>query len=196
MASSGFTHLPPVELHPGALAIVTSMSKESAMCRAKRKASFHPSERYGSLTLAALGMLIPPASNWWKPPMPDLFIHSMSFLIPSFETLPSIQCHHTCGLASLGGSMKILASTDVSIVKLTVVTSLEGSFVIVPVLSSSVGTAIAESGSSRARAVSVLLMSMSFVFRFVVCCSNIVIAAGIFKSFFNSMAYSNGRQLS
>ena len=92
--------------------------------------------------------------------------------------------------------MKILASADVSIVKLTVVTSWEGSFVIVPVLSSSVGTAIAESGSSRARAVSVLLMSMSFVFRFVVCCSNIVIAAGIFKSFFSSVAYSNGRQLS
>ena len=59
-------------------------------------------------------MLIPPASNWWKPPIPALFIHSMSFLIPSLETFPSIQCHQTCGLELLGGVWNILANSDES----------------------------------------------------------------------------------
>ena len=45
IASSGFTHVPPVELQPGALAIVTSISSESARFSANRKASFQPSLR-------------------------------------------------------------------------------------------------------------------------------------------------------
>ena len=38
--------------------------------------------------------------------MPDLSIHSKSFLMPSFVMFPFIQCHHTYGLASRGGFAK------------------------------------------------------------------------------------------
>ena len=44
-----------------------------------------------------------PASNICAPPMPTRAIASKSAVIPSFVTLPFIQCHHVCGLADFGG---------------------------------------------------------------------------------------------
>jgi hypothetical protein len=44
--------------------------------------------------------------------MPERDIHSRSFLIPSFVMFPFIQCHHTRGLALLGGVVKLLYKTS------------------------------------------------------------------------------------
>src|SRR5215470_12064649 len=47
--------------------------------------------------------------------MPTLCIHSRSFLMPSMVILPFIQCHHTRGLALLGGTAKFLYRTSCEI---------------------------------------------------------------------------------
>ena len=104
MASAGITHGPPVELQPGADATAVSIPFASASSMAYRKAAFQPGEPYGMVSATMGFMPIPPASNWWKPPIPARSIHSISFWIPSMVTFPSIQCHHTRGRASCGGS--------------------------------------------------------------------------------------------
>src|ERR1700722_5553636 len=42
--------------------------------------------------------------------MPERFIHSRSFVMPSSVTLPFVQCHHVRGLADSGGVMNPCAS--------------------------------------------------------------------------------------
>src|SRR5207248_306480 len=48
------------------------------------------------------------ASKFWKPPMPELYIHVRSLRMPSLVIFPCIQCHHTRGLAELGGVVKLV----------------------------------------------------------------------------------------
>lgn len=45
--------------------------------------------------------------NAWTPPAPESASHSRSFRMPVVSTLPSIQCHHTRGLADMGGSTEL-----------------------------------------------------------------------------------------
>jgi hypothetical protein len=64
----------------------------------KPKASFQSAEP--DMTGGTIrGMLAPPPSKFWKPPMPTRLIHSKSDLIPDLVTLAFIQCHQTRGLA-------------------------------------------------------------------------------------------------
>ena len=74
----------------------------SASVVAYLKASFHSGVMNTSRFSTTCGVFRP-ASKFWKPAMPERFIHSRSALMPSLVTLPLIQCHQTRGLALSGG---------------------------------------------------------------------------------------------
>ena len=46
-------------------------------------------------------------SKYCTPAIPTCFIQARSLVIPSSLTFPSIQCHHTRGLAEAGGSLNL-----------------------------------------------------------------------------------------
>src|SRR5688572_17449206 len=102
IACGGFTHGPPVTLHPPLAAIDISRPRRCASAAACRNAALHGGVIHTSRFSTNCGVPSEP-SNICIPPIPTRFIHSRSAVIPSRVTLPFIQCHQTRGLASSGG---------------------------------------------------------------------------------------------
>ena len=94
MASSGATQTPPVSLHPGDPAIVTSMPPFLAFVIIDLNVCFQAGDMNGTGGDTTVGSNNAP-EKMWTPPMPIRCIQARSSAAPTSLTLPFIQCHQT-----------------------------------------------------------------------------------------------------